>query len=114
MLIAALVYAWRAIGGPAEHADELLQPNVAMFMKPAANDWHLVELVVKNFGPTPAYGIRFDRAHPPIVGKYESAYGDRYVDIVPLNLPAKIPYLAPSQEFRIVWDRRWIAASWAW
>ena len=31
-------------------------------------------------------------------------YEDRYVDIVPLNLPAEIPYLAPSQEFRIVWD----------
>ena len=103
-LIAALVYAWRAYRRAREHADELLQPNVAMFMEPAANDWHLVELVVKNFGPTPAYGIRFDWAHPPTVGKYESAYGDRYVDIVPLNLPAEIPYLAPSQEFRIVWD----------
>ena len=81
-----------------------MQPNVAMFMEPAANDWHLVELVVKNFGQTPAYGIRFDWAHPPTVGKYETAYEDRYVDIVPLNLPAEIPYLAPSQEWRIVWD----------
>ena len=104
VLIAALVYAWRAYRRAREQADELLQPNVAMFMEPAANDWHLVELVVKNFGPTPAYGIRFDWAHPPTVGKYESAYGDRYVDIVPLNLPAEIPYLAPSQELRIVWD----------
>ena len=104
VLIAALVYAWRAYRRAREHADELLQPNVAMFMEPAANDWHLVELVVKNFGQTPAYGIRFDWAHPPTVGKYETAYGDRYVDIVPLNLPAEIPYLAPSQEWRIVWD----------
>jgi hypothetical protein len=104
VLIAALVYVWRAYRRAREHADELLQPNVAMFMEPAANDWHLVELVVKNFGQTPAYGIRFDWAHPPTVGKYETAYGDRYVDIVPLNLPAEIPYLAPSQEWRIVWD----------
>ena len=41
---------------------------------------------------------------PPTVGKYENVYEDRYVDIVPLNLPAEIPYLAPSQEWRIVWD----------
>jgi hypothetical protein len=75
-----------------------------MFMEPSASDWHLVELVVKNFGRTPAYGIRFDFANPPTVGKYESAYEDRYVDIAPLNLPAEIPYLAPSQEWRIVWD----------
>ena len=29
---------------------------------------------------------------------------DNYVDIVPLKLPAEIPYLAPSQEWRTVWD----------
>ena len=81
-----------------------MQPNVAMFMEPSASDWHLVELVVKNFGQTPAYGVRFDFVNPPTVGKYESAYEDRYVDITPLNLPTEIPYLAPSQEWRIVWD----------
>lgn len=104
VLIAALVYAWRAYQRARTHAEELMQPNVAMYMESAANDWHLVELVVKNFGQTAAYSIRFEWAHPPTVGKYENVYEDRYVDIVPLNLPAEIPYLAPSQEFRIVWD----------
>ncbi len=104
VLIAALVYAWRAYQRARLQSEELMQPNVAMYMEPAANDWHLVELVVKNFGTTPAFGIRFEFAHPPTVGKYESQYEDRYVDIVPLNLPAEIPYLAPSQEWRIVWD----------
>ncbi|MGZ5365579.1 MAG: hypothetical protein ACXWZR_18705 [Mycobacterium sp.] len=104
VLIGALVYAWRAYQRARRHAEELMQPNVAMYMEPAANDWHLVELVVKNFGQTAAYGIRLEWAHPPTVGKYENVYEDRYVDIVPLNLPAEIPYLAPSQEFRIVWD----------
>jgi hypothetical protein len=81
-----------------------MQPNVAMFMEPSASDWHLVELVVKNFGKTPAYGIRFEFVTPPTVGKYESAYDGGYVDIAQLNLPAEIPYLAPTQEWRIVWD----------
>jgi hypothetical protein len=102
--IAALVYAWRQYQRAREQTAEALRPNVAMFMEPSATDWHLVELVVKNFGRTPAYGIRFDFANPPTVGKYESAYADHYVDIAQLNLPAEIPYLAPSQEWRIVWD----------
>ncbi|BBY44093.1 hypothetical protein MCEL_23880 [Mycolicibacterium celeriflavum] len=102
--IAALIYAWRHYQRVRRQSEELMQPNVAMFMEPAANDWHLVELVVRNFGRTPAYNIRFDFAHPPTVAKYENVYDDRYVDIVPLNLPAEIPYLAPNQEWRIVWD----------
>jgi hypothetical protein len=103
-LIAALVYAWRQYQRAQGQNAELTQPNVAMFMEPSASDWHLIELVVKNFGRTSAYGIRFEFANPPTVGKYESAYEDRYVDITELNLPAEIPYLAPTQEWRIVWD----------
>ena len=102
--VAALVYAWRQHKRAKEQTAELTQPNVAMFMEPSATDWHLIELVVKNFGRTPAYGIRFEFANPPTVGRYESAYEDRYFDIAPLNLPAEIPYLVPTQEWRIVWD----------
>jgi len=97
--VAALVYAWRQYQRAREQAAEAMQPQVAMFMEPSASDWHLVELVVKNFGRTPAYGIRFDFANPPTVGRYERAYEDDYVDITPLNLPAEIPYLAPTQEW---------------
>ena len=102
--IAALVYAWRQYQRAKVQTAEFMQPNVAMFMEPSASDWHLVELVVKNFGKTPAYGIRFEFVNPPTVGKYESAYDGGYVDIAQLNLPAEIPYLAPTQEWRIVWD----------
>lgn len=104
LLVAALVYAWRAYQRSREQAEELTKPNVAMYMEPAPQDWHLIELVVKNFGQTPAYNIRFEWHNPPTVGRYEQVYDDRFVDIVPLNLPAEIPYLAPSQEWRIVWD----------
>jgi molybdopterin converting factor small subunit len=104
-LIAALLYAWRQYQRVRDQNGELTQPNVAMFMEPSATDWHLIELVVKNFGRTPAFGIRFEFANPPTVGRYESAsYEDRYIDITELNLPSEIPYLAPTQEWRIVWD----------
>ncbi|MHC9296557.1 hypothetical protein ACRCUN_29185 [Mycobacterium sp. LTG2003] len=104
VVIVALIYAWRQFLKAKERRAELTQPNVAMFMEPSSSDWHLVELVIRNYGQRPAYGLRFEFANPPTVGKYESSYDDNYVDIVPLNLPAEIPYLAPSQEWRIVWD----------
>jgi hypothetical protein len=102
--IAALVYAWRQFQSAKHVTEDVSQPNVAMFMEPSASDWHLVELVVKNFGQKPAYGIALEFASPPTVARYESADADNYVDIVPLKLPAEIPYLAPSQEWRTVWD----------
>ncbi|BBX34904.1 hypothetical protein [Mycolicibacterium mageritense] len=104
VVIAALIYVWRQFLKARERRAELTQPNVAMYMEPSGADWHLVELVVRNYGQRPAYGLRFEFANPPTVGKYESSYDDNYVDIAPLNLPAEIPYLAPSQEWRIVWD----------
>src|SRR5262245_57764893 len=102
--VAALVYAWRQYQRAREASAEAMQPQVAMFMEPSASDWHLVELVVKNFGRTPAYSIRFEFANPPTVGRYEAGYEDQFIDITPLNLPAEIPYLAPSQEWRLAWD----------
>jgi hypothetical protein len=102
--IAALVYAWRQFQSARHQTEDISQPNVAMFMEPNATDWHLVELVVKNFGQKPAYGIKFEFATPPTMPRYESADADNYVDIVPLKLPAEIPYLAPTQEWRTVWD----------
>ncbi|RDH77083.1 hypothetical protein DVS77_19325 [Mycolicibacterium moriokaense] len=102
--IAALVYAWRQFQSAKQDNEDVSQPNVAMFMEPSATDWHLVELVVKNFGQKPAYGIKLEFATPPTVARYESADADNYVDIIPLKLPAEIPYLAPSQEWRTVWD----------
>ncbi len=102
--IAALVYAWRQFQAAKRENTDLAQPNVAMYMEPSASDWHLVELVVKNFGQKPAYGIQLEFASPPTVARYESADADNYIDVVSLKLPSEIPYLAPSQEWRTVWD----------
>ena len=60
--IAALVYAWRQFQSAKHETEDLSQPNVAMYMEPSASDWHLVELVVKNFGQKPAYGIQLEFA----------------------------------------------------
>jgi hypothetical protein len=102
--VAALVYAWRQFQRTKHENEDLARPNVAMFMEPSPSDWHLIELVVKNFGQKPAFGIKFEFATPPTVPRYEGTDSDNYVDVIPLKLPAEIPYLAPGQEWRTVWD----------
>jgi hypothetical protein len=84
-------------------ASEETRPHVALFMEPHAADWHVIELVVRNFGKTPAYDISFTFPQPPTVAEYENAT-DGYADVVELKLPQQLPTLAPGQEWRTVWD----------
>lgn len=82
---------------------ERSRPQVAMFMEPHATDWQLIELVVRNFGATAAYDIRWSFPNPPTVAAYENAH-DGYADVIVLTLPDRLPSLAPGQEWRLVWD----------
>lgn len=82
---------------------EQTRPHVAVFMEPHSADWHVIELVVRNFGRNAAYDIGFSFANPPTVAEYENAT-DGYADVVELRLPDSLPMLAPGQEWRMVWD----------
>jgi hypothetical protein len=101
--IVALVFANAQIRRNRRLAAEQTRPHVAMLMEPHAADWHVIELVVRNFGQTAAYDIRFSFPTPPTVAEYENA-GDGYANIVELKLPSGLPVLAPGQEWRMVWD----------
>lgn len=101
--VVALVFANRQISRGRRLASEQTRPHVAMLMEPHAADWHVIELVVRNFGKTAAYDIRFSFPNPPTVAEYENA-SDGYADVVPLQLPRELPVLAPGQEWRMVWD----------
>jgi hypothetical protein len=59
--------------------------------------------VVRNFGDTAAYDVRFAFVNPPTVGQYENEH-DGLVNVGELALPASIPTLAPGQEWRTIWD----------
>ncbi len=75
-----------------------------MFMEPHSADWHVIELVVRNYGSTAAYDVSFAFPKPPTVARYEHTE-DGFTDIVELTLPPQsLPELAPSQEWRTVWD----------
>ncbi len=101
--VVALIFANQQIRRNRRLATEETRPHVGMFMEPHAADWHLIELVVRNFGKTSAYDVSFTFPHPPTVAEYENAT-DRYADVVELQLPHQLPTLAPGQEWRTVWD----------
>jgi hypothetical protein len=101
--VVALIYLNRQLRRNRRLTAEQTRPHVTMFMEPHASDWHVIELVVRNFGRTPAYDVRFEFSNPPSVARYETA-SDGYADVVSLQLPRELPVLAPGQEWRTVWD----------
>jgi hypothetical protein len=101
--VIALIYIGQQNRRNRRAATEETRPHVAMFMEPHAADWHVIELVVRNFGKTSAYDVSFTFPHPPTVAEYENAT-DGYADVVELQLPRQLPTLAPGQEWRTVWD----------
>lgn len=100
--VVALVVTKRQIQRNRRLAAEQTRPYVAMFMEPHVADWHVIELVVRNFGRTAAYDVRFSFPNPPTVAQYENA-ANGYADVVELRLPQELPMLAPGQEWRMVW-----------
>ena len=101
--LAALLYAHRQLKRNRALRLEQMRPHVAMFMEPHASDWHLVELVVKNYGQTAAHNVSFSFENPPTVAQYENEHNG-LVGIAELALPSEIPVLAPGQEWRTGWD----------
>lgn len=101
--VLVLIYTHRQVQRGRRASTERSRAHVAMFMEPHAADWHVIELVVRNFGRSPAYDVAFAFPNPPTVAQYEAA-ADGYADVVPLQLPGELPVLAPGQEWRTVWD----------
>ena len=103
LAIVTLVFTNHQINRNRRVAAEQTRPHVGVLMEPHAADWHVIELVVKNFGQTAAYDIGFSFTNPPTVAEYENA-ADGYADVAELQLPGELPVLAPGQEWRMVWD----------
>jgi hypothetical protein len=102
--VVVLLVVNRQIRKNRELKQEQVRPQVAMFMEPHAVDWHIIELVVRNFGQTAAYDVRFDFVNPPTVAAYEDRSFDGPPEVDELELPSELPLLAPGQEWRTVWD----------
>jgi hypothetical protein len=102
--VVGLFYANRQIKKNRQLKTEQIRPQVAMFMEPHPSDWHVIELVVRNFGQTAAHDVRFEFINPPTVAIYEDNVHDGQPEVAELDLPSELPFLAPGQEWRTVWD----------
>lgn len=79
--------------------EEQAQPNVVAFTEPNDVSWQILEIVVKNFGTTPAFDIELDFDEPLTVSPTYSLGDYEHV-----RIPEVIPILAPGQEWRTTWD----------
>ncbi|MBF6161351.1 hypothetical protein IU438_04745 [Nocardia cyriacigeorgica] len=80
--------------------DEIAQPNVVAYVEQNPAEFYALELVIKNFGATPAKDVRLSFDPEPQVSPHAS--GD--TGIIDLWYPEVIPTLAPMQEWRTLWD----------
>jgi hypothetical protein len=79
--------------------EEQAQPNVVLYVEPNADVPQILEIVVRNFGTTPAYNVTVDVA-PPVKSTPNLETLDKIADV---PIP-RFPILAPGQEWRTVWD----------
>ncbi|MGE2835128.1 hypothetical protein [Mycobacterium sp. SMC-4] len=79
--------------------EEQAQPNVVLYSEPNSDVPNILEIVLKNFGTTPAYAVHVD-VDPPITSTPNLQTGDQ---LAAVPIP-DMPILAPGQEWRTVWD----------
>lgn len=104
LAVIALIFVARVIKRNRQLKRDELRPHVVMYMEPNASDWHVIELVVRNFGKSPAHHVEFRFPTPLTVGRYEEDYDDGPPEVVTVPLPSELNQLAPGQEWRTVWD----------
>lgn len=81
---------------------EQTQPNVVVFAENDPVHWTFQDLVVKNFGLTPAHDIHLSFDPELVVAPHSDiSTGER---VTHLSYPNAIPFLAPGQEWRTAWD----------
>lgn len=102
--LAALVFTARTLKRNRQLKSDELRPHVAVFIEPHPADWHVIELVVRNFGRSAAHDVALEFTTPLTVGRYEDRYPDGLPEIAELPLPSELTQLAPGQEWRTVWD----------
>lgn len=104
--LVALIFAWGQIKEAEktrkqvqEIEREKAQPMVVAFMENSSAVDIVQELVIRNFGQTPAYEVRFI-SDPPLTRT--GSPNPSKIEEVPI--PEVIPFLAPGQEWRTIWD----------
>ncbi len=97
----AALYARGQVKEARETRERVAQPEVVVFIERDPNNWHYMDLVIKNFGQTTAYNIRLTLPPLAIVPWTRDDTGE---EVTSLCVPHNIAVLAPGQEWRTSWD----------
>jgi hypothetical protein len=99
--IAAAVFAGWQVWELRSTRERQAQPNVVAFTSPNAKVYSFLDLVVANYGLTPAYHVTLNL--PPLTVS-PNQNGITGQPVTKLHLPEEIAVLAPGQEWRTMWD----------
>lgn len=99
--IAAASFGYQQVREARTTREKVAQPDVVVYVDHNENDWQYLDLVIKNFGQTPAYNVI--PTLPPLkrVPFTNAVTGEEITEVF---VPARIAVLAPGQEWRTMWD----------
>ncbi|MCV7359540.1 hypothetical protein [Mycolicibacterium fluoranthenivorans] len=97
--LGAAAFAWSQVREARRTREEQAQPNVVLYAEPNPSTKQFLEIVVKNFGTTPAYNVK-TIVNPPIKATPNNFSKGKLVQVI---IP-EFPILAPGQEWRTGWD----------
>lgn len=99
--IGAAWFAYQQVTEARKTREKVAQPDVVVYVDHNESDWQQIDLVIKNFGQTPAYNIRLTL--PPLkrVPFTNQVTGEEVTEVF---IPDTIAVLAPGQEWRTMWD----------
>lgn len=99
--IGAAWFAYQQVTEARRTRERVAQPEVVVFIDHNAVDWHYMDIVIKNFGQTPAYNVRLSLPALEVVPYDNAVTGDH---VTTLYVPTDIAVLAPGQEWRSAWE----------
>ena len=95
----AAVFAYGQVKVARETREEQAQPNVVMYAESTPSHWQFLDIVLRNFGATPAYNVTVEiTPEPRRSPDYEGA------EVSKVAFPQLTKLLAPGQEIRTMWD----------
>jgi hypothetical protein len=99
--VGAAWFAYQQVTEARRTRERVAQPEVVVFIDHNPIDWHHMDLVIKNFGQTPAYNVRITLPPLQIVPFADESTGQ---SVTTHYVPSNIAVLAPGQEWRSAWE----------
>lgn len=96
-VIAAIAasFAYNQVKVARQTREEQAQPNVVMYTESTPSHWQFLDVVLKNFGTTPAYNVTVE-----IMPDLRESPAHEGAEITKVPFPELILTLAPGQEIR--------------